>query len=198
MWQMNSDTDDPTAAQYISYFTEVFDAHHDTIPGIQIGCFGIMPVQPIGANTAADLKTLNTRAAPIAAAADYIAPDLYLTTDNWPTRYGGVQAATPTREANFRLYAENVAAYAKQYNKPVYVFICPQYINDALAFPFIDGAYWKTILETCYQLLDGVILWGGYDLVNQIPPKSVPWDEQAAWWQQTKDFIIKYNLEPLG
>jgi len=80
-------------------------------------------------------------------------------------------------------------------NKPVYAFIWPQYheSNKTLGGTFIPGPYWRLQLDTLAQYADGVLIWGGY---------QIKWDENAAWWQVTREFARSKNCRvpsaPLG
>jgi hypothetical protein len=74
-------------------------------------------------------------------------------------------------------------------SKPVYVFIWPHYHpNGALkAAPReIAGPYWRLQLETVRRLADGVVIWGGW---NDQTERRAKWNEDAAWWAETRDFM---------
>jgi len=43
------------------------------------------------------------------------------------------------------------------------------------------------MLEHCYMLGDGVMLWGGY---------KVPWNG-GPWWEETEDFLIRRGVAPI-
>ncbi|MCI0749569.1 MAG: hypothetical protein L0Y32_03340, partial [Nevskiales bacterium] len=71
--------------------------------------------------------------------------------------------------------------------KPVYIFMQPVY-NPANAQPPelrstpIPYDYWYFQLQSAKDLgADGVVFWR--------VAKTTPWDENAEWWQATKDFL---------
>lgn len=71
-------------------------------------------------------------------------------------------------------------------NKPVYVFLWPQYHTHSQddGARYIGDDYWKLELETAKLYADGIVIWGGY---NQ------QWDENAGWWKITEDFMKNLN-----
>jgi hypothetical protein len=70
---------------------------------------------------------------------------------------------------------------ARQYGKPVYVYLWPQFHDSShRAFQYIEKEYWRRQLELCRREADGVVIWGG----NQ-----QTWDENALWWQETLKFM---------
>jgi len=85
---------------------------------------------------------------------------------------------------------------ARKNNKKVYAYIWPQYY-DYLESPyckkFIDAATWATVLETCYRLCDGVVIWTSTKDANNNP---VIWGDAAMmpFWNSTLAFIKKHKL----
>jgi len=82
--------------------------------------------------------------------------------------------------------------------RPVYPFLWPQYHNSnkSLAYQYIDDSFWSLQLRTLYGSADGLVLWGGWDFTNN---RHAPWDEDAAWWRATKQFLAKTrNLCPVS
>lgn len=78
--------------------------------------------------------------------------------------------------------------------KPVYPFIWPQYhdSNPVIGLKFIPDDYWKLELDTIRKYADGVVIWGGYDLValqKGQPGGPLTWDNNASWWKVTKNFL---------
>lgn len=72
--------------------------------------------------------------------------------------------------------------------KKVYAVLWWQFLGNepGQADVYVGDDLWKTQLELAFQHADGIIFWGGYDPVTNRPE---PWDENAAWWQVTKQFI---------
>ena len=80
----------------------------------------------------------------------------------------------------------------------MYPFVWPQYHNSnkRLGYQYIDGTFWSLQLRTLYAHADGLVLWGGWDFTNN---RKAPWDEHAAWWQATKQFLANtHNLCPVS
>jgi hypothetical protein len=110
---------------------------------------------------------INRRSAVVAAKVDYLFPSLYTFYDD---------------RAGWELAARAVLKEAKQYGKPVYPFLWPEYHNSnaKLQGTRIPGEFWRRQLEVCREYADGLVLWGGYKQF---------WDEQADWWRETKSFV---------
>jgi len=68
--------------------------------------------------------------------------------------------------------------------KPVYPYICPQYI-DKPDTP-MDQKVFRKQLDFLYnnENCNGVILW--MDIARQ---RKVNWDENAGWWKEAQDFV---------
>lgn len=84
-------------------------------------------------------------------------------------------------------YAIENIRQAKKYGKPVYAFLWPQYHDSTiLKGSYIYGGLWQLELETCYKYSDGIVIWGGWDMVAW---KREEWKDDATWWTVTKRFI---------
>src|SRR5205814_1590172 len=97
-------------------------------------------------------------------------------------------------------YAQANIAEARRIagGRPVYPFIWPQYhiSNGRLGSQYIDGKFWSLQLHTLYADADGLVLWGGWDFAAK---RHASWDENAAWWLATKQFLAKTpNLCPVS
>lgn len=91
-------------------------------------------------------------------------------------------------EAGWIKYATAQICEARRLSqKPVYVFLWPEYhdSNRKLGGTPVDPKFWEVQLETVSNLADGVVIWGGWDYAKSYP---VEWDENAGWWQKTKQF----------
>jgi hypothetical protein len=112
---------------------------------------------------------------PLADRCDYIFPSLYTFYDkptDWP------------------YYAKANLLEAKRYGKPVIPFIWMDYHDGtALAGQHIGGDVWRLQLETIRKLADGVVIWGGWHFAAGQPAVREQWDESAAWWLSTKQFL---------
>ena len=83
--------------------------------------------------------------------------------------------------AAWEAYATMELQAARQFNKPVYCFLWPQYYSHGQRGPYLDRAYWRLELDTCYKYADGIVL---YD-----EPGDRSWDPGAPWWQETLSFV---------
>lgn len=112
-------------------------------------------------------ETTNSDLAPLGEAVDVIYPSLYTFYDN---------------PEGWRSFAIENLKQAKQYGKPVYAFLWPQYhpSNSKLGYQFVDGDFWRMQLDVCRENADGIVIWGH---------RYYPWDESAAWWRKTLEFL---------
>jgi hypothetical protein len=73
---------------------------------------------------------------------------------------------------------------AKQYGRPVYPFLWPQYHKS---WKPIDRDFWRLQLETVFDNADGMVIW--------TPAKGKPrWNPVAPWWEETVDFLKTAGL----
>lgn len=184
-WPLN--TSDDEAKKNSERFLQIISAARRANPKVMIGLYGELPLNsyyPAIADPDSDQNKKwvsdNIRSRHIAESVDYIFPAAY-TYYNLPNEWA--------------LYATRQIQMARMYGKPVYVFIWPQYhdSNELHAFEFIDKKFWRIQLETAYKYADGVVIWGGWDFKRN---RKSQWDENAAWWQETKDFITEIKAAP--
>lgn len=73
-------------------------------------------------------------------------------------------------------------------NKPVIVFLWPQYHNSNvfLRGKYLPREYWRLQLDTARQYADGLVIWGGW---------KQNWDPTAPWWLETIKFVKDNNLD---
>jgi hypothetical protein len=89
-------------------------------------------------------------------------------------------------------YAIENIRQAKKYGKPVYPFLWPQYHDSTiLKGTYIYGDLWRLELETCYKYAEGLVIWGGWDLIAW---KREEWKDDSTWWRVTKEFIQTKKL----
>jgi hypothetical protein len=141
-----------------------------------IGYYGVAPIRnywqafdPPNSQPYRAWQSENDLLQPLADAVDVLFPSIYTfydDQDGW-TRYAIANLSEARRLAR---------------GKPVYAFIWPQFhtINKALGLKLIPGEFWALQLQTVAQYADGVVIWGGYQML---------WDEQAEWWQATRQFL---------
>lgn len=172
--------DDATVSDSVEKYAQLMQWFHDAAPDVQHGYYGVLPVgsywgaiAPKTSPRYQKWQAGNARLQPIAATVDVIFPSLY-------TYY-------PDPQAWVRFAIRQIRA-AKKYGKPVYPFLWPQYhdSNRQLGGQYLPASYWKLELETVRAHANGVVIWGGWDLKRDRPAK---WDDQAPWWQVTKEFM---------
>lgn len=145
-------------------------------PSARFGIYSLPPVrdywQAIKSPESAEYKAWqaeNDRLSDLVSATDVLFPSLYTF---YTDRAGWVKVAEATLKEARRVGQ----------GKPIYAFIYPQYheSNKSLGGTPVDGQYWRLQLETLRKHADGVVIWGGW---------QTQWDENAAWWIETKAFL---------
>jgi len=181
-WPLSGD--DKTIADSISKYSTVMQWIRNEEPELKTGYFGILPVanysiyrKTVDSSDYKQWQIQNDRLKPLARVVDVIFPYTY-------TYY-------PDQEAWVQFAIKNIKE-ARRYGKPVYVFLWPQYTeqNKKLSGQYVAPDYWKLQLETVRQYADGVVIWGGWG-----DNGPVSWDENAPWWQVTKEFLDKLKRE---
>ena len=151
----------------------VLQIAHEVIPHAAIGYYNVIPCWDywgLVKNDSAKImqwKACNARMTELAQRVDIVMPSLY-------TFYNDPQG--------WDIYAAALLQAAHQYGKPVYAFLWPEFhvSNRFLKDHNIPANFWRHELEFCKARADGIVIWGGY---------QKPWDEQAAWWSETKAFL---------
>ena len=165
--------DDDVANASIDKLIQISDWLREAAPNLRLGFYAIPPVRDYWIPTTgnpekiAKWKLENDRLKRLVPHVDVIFPSLYTFYDD---------------PEGWRVYAIANLKEARQYGKPVYAFLWPQYHedNDELAGQLIDGDFWQMQLEVCREYADGIVIWGGW---------QTRWDEDAPWWQRTKAFL---------
>lgn len=144
--------------------------------GVKFGFYSMAPIRDYwrSLNPASqDFKNWqadNTKMQPLANVVDVLFPSLYTF---YPDRAGWVKYAT----ANVN-EAKRIAG-----GKPVIPYLWPHYheSNAAMQGAALLGSYWRLQLDQVQSLgLTSAVIWGGY---------QKPWNENACWWTDTKDFL---------
>ena len=147
------------------------------LPEIPIGYYSILPIRDYwrvqGSRTSEKYRqwlSENDQIKAMGDEVDALFPSLYTF---YPKVDGWVRYATENL-----LLARELAG-----DKKVICFLWPRYhvSNRLLKKTFIDGDYWRTQLDTCHALADGIIIWDS--------PTREPWDDSFPWWQQTVAFL---------
>lgn len=165
--------DDVEANQNIDKYILVIDTMKKARPDLKFGYYGVLPNRDYWAPVSnspqkmAAWKAINQRLKRLAEHVDVVCPSLYMFYDDMN---------------GWEKYAIENIKYAREYGKPVYPFIWPQYheSNKILGGQYLDKNIWLNQIQVISQKSDGIIIWGGY---------KQEWDENAPWWQVTKKFI---------
>ncbi len=142
-------------------------------PDLKFGFYGVAPqgsYWPVVLNRhdqLAEWWLTNRHSTVIAEKVDYLFPSLYTFYDD---------------PAGWDLTSRATLNEAKQYGKPVYPFLWPEFhnSNQKLRGTMVPRDFWRRQLELCREMADGLVLWGGF---------AELWDEEADWWVETKSFV---------
>ena len=156
-------------------------------PALRLGYYGNIPirdysraVQGPGSSAYQAWQAENTKLAILSSRVDVTFPSVYTfyKDENAWIKYAIAQIDEARRMAT---------------SKPVYVFLWPQFHKSGSTpgGDFLSATYWTTELETAIKNADGVVIWGGRDLVAK---KNLKWDNNAEWWIATKQFITEHEL----
>jgi hypothetical protein len=171
------------ASESLRKFVLTLDQLRATAPNWRLGVYSVLPgreywraIEAPGGIGYRSWQGENDRTVPLVSHVDMLFPSLYTF---YPDQQGWVRYAT----ANLR-EARRLAR-----GKPVYCFLWMQY-HDASKRPYdlLAPDYWRLQLETCRRFADGVVIWGGI-IFKDNKYSSLPWDENAAWWKTTLDFL---------
>ena len=177
----------PIELASITRYQTVGNLVHNIAPAMNTGIYATVPHRDYARAISGPASTgykqwqaENTGGAPAAQTMNTLYPSIYTF---YKDQAGWVKYATA-----------NISEAKRLANgKPVIPFLWPQYHNSTpLAYQFIDPDYWKLQLETCYQLADGVVLWGGQSLTGG----SIAWNSKALWWIVTQNFLNSINNWP--
>jgi hypothetical protein len=160
----------------------IFDRFKSAFPESNIGYYGIFPIRDYWVPVKNDTNKIrlwdekNQYLNQLAENMDVIFPSLYTfykDRDGWLT------------------YAKSNIAQARKYNKPVIVFLWPQYhtSNKFRSLDFLEYDYWTLQLDTAYKYADGIVIW------TPAGKMKSQWDETADWWRATRHFIQSRNIK---
>lgn len=181
-WPLHGDSQ--VVAQSTAKYIQIAKWFHAISPTLKIGYYGNLPLRDYwraikGTNDRKyrEWQTENDRIKAIASAVDVLFPSLYTF---YPDKNG------------WEKYAVAQIREARRFNKPIYVFLWPQYhdSNRFLRGKYISADFWRFQLETAHKYADGIVIWGGW--ADNGPAE---WDENAPWWGVTKTFMER--LQPV-
>jgi hypothetical protein len=162
-------------AATVGKLVRIADWIHDEQPGVRLGFYGVPPlrdywrcIKPEASPERQAWRRGNEALSEVARHVDVLYPSLYTFYDDRP---------------GWEKYATGNLAEARRYGKLVYAFLMPYY-HESTKAPYskqpIEGPFWRLQLETCYRHADGIVIWGGYQML---------WDQNAEWWQETLKFL---------
>lgn len=163
----------------MSSYISVLDTIKLVRPELIVGYYGTLPIRdyfsPVKERNIASWHKANDALSPLAKNVDIIFPSLYTfykSPDDWEK------------------YALANIQEARKYGKPVVPFLWPQYhgSNQYRKDDYIDCEFWKRQLELVYKYADGVVIWTPYS------GGTIPWNEDAEWWQSMKLFMLEKKL----
>lgn len=163
---------DEVLGDSLQKFIRVAQIARATAPDRKFGFYGVLPATTYWEvvlderDKLAAWRRSNALARPLAQHVDFVFPSLYTFYED---REGWARAA------------REVLREARQYGKPVYPFLWPEYHDSTkLAGKPVPRDYWRMQLDLCREYADGVVIWGGY---------KKPWDPHAPWWLETQAFL---------
>ncbi len=176
LWPLNPASPDELSKN-IEMLNRVLGVAHEILPDATFGYYGLLPCRDywsvVGGNPAKmrAWQACNAALDRIGERVDVIFPSVYTFYND---QNGWDKFAAAQLEA------------ARRYHKPVYAFLWPEFhpSNAALGGKNIPAAFWRHELEFCKAHADGIVIWGGW---------KEQWDEQAAWWLETKAFLAGLN-----
>lgn len=177
-WEIEND--DEQSSKNIQKLIDVIDAMKEVNPDLQIGYYRLLPMrnywaslQPRDSTQYKAWQQVNDRLKVLGKKVDFIAPSLY-------TFYEDT--------VGWEKYARESIREAKQYGKPIYPYIWPQYHHGGTykdnSRPFLPSDVFRNQLEFLKDRVDGTIIWGGWDKNGRMD-----WNDDIAWYEETKKFM---------
>ena len=178
---------------------EIVDLIHQTNPALKVGFFALVPISNPSlalhyalAEQNADIPYARAYVAAysklqeddslmrqLAEHVDFVCPALYTFYD-----LGG---GSTKYQRSWDIEAKNSIDEAKQYGKPIYVFLWPQFYDEKDQdgdHTFIPAAFWEHELALVRSSgAQGAIIWGSTGF------RKAGWKEDDPWWQVTQGFV---------
>jgi hypothetical protein len=165
-------------AASINKLDRVLTLARSTAPKLRIGFYGVLPGTAYWPLVMRDARLQqwrdedSTDLMPLAQKVDAVFPSLY-------TYYDDIEG--------WKTYARMTLEETRRFKKPVYAFLWPQFhdSNEKIRGQYLPVGFWRAELELCYQMADGIVIWGGW---------TATWDEHADWWLETKAFMTAHGI----
>lgn len=167
--------DDAAVAASVDKYLALFKwTKQEVGPGSLVSYYGVPPLRDYwramkpGSKPYQEWQAENDKFARLAQAVEAFTPSLY-------TFYNDAKG--------WEQYATANVAEARRLggSKPVYPFVWPHYHDSSKEKGYIGKELWLAQLQTLERVADGVVIWAGLE----------QWDENAGWWDATKEFIGK-------
>jgi len=179
-WNVHT-TNDKIANENINKYIKVIKIFKRIRPELKFGFYSVLPNRDYWSSLSNSREAnnewnqINQRLKKLAKYVDVISPSLYTFYD---------------KKDDWTIYAMQTIKKAKEYKKPIYAFIWPQYHNSnkKLAGKYIDKSFWELQLKTLQNANVNIVIWGGYNLSKENYGPLI-WNENLEWWKTTKKFI---------
>lgn len=190
----------------INKLMRIADWVHAENPNLKVGYFGLAPISnpwrelsyvraadgPRGSGSAKvweayrEMQGDNARMARLAFHVDFVCPVIYT--------FNNLNGAA--YENSWDKMAVNAINEARQYHKPIYPFVWPQFydLKDSSGDnTFLPEGFWKHELELLRGgNVDGLIVWASPTF------RKAGWNENDPWWLATDEFIKGLNRPGTG
>ena len=184
-WNVHT-MDKKIANENIDKYIEVIKLFKKIRPDLKFGFYGVLPNRDYWSPISNDPKKINewniinNRLKRLAKYVDVVCPSLY-------TFYNNIE--------DWNIYARENINRAKEYNKPIYGFIWPQFhrSNKIIGGDYLNDEFWSNQLNVLKDI-DAIVIWGGWDSSKKGKDRNLIWNEEKNWWKITKEFIISNNL----
>jgi hypothetical protein len=165
-------------------YQTLLDWYKRAAPDVKFGYFGLVPVSNyVSSLSAPDSRRFqewsedNEAMREIAAEIDVAFVDSYTYDDSHANWLKSLDA--------------HLTQLRKIYSGEIYLFLWPQYFDHAptpppLRLRYIPADIWRSQLEAARQRVNGVVIWGGWDLPAGKPQT---WVDDAPWWKATLKFL---------
>lgn len=178
-WHVDERASDAEVESSVAKLVEIIGWARQAAPEVRMGYFSLAPMAavawalaPEGSSENLAWRRVNDRLRPLVEAVDIVFPHAYTYRNN---------------PGEWQAYAISNIEEARRYGKSVYLFIWPQYTerNQELGYTYLPTEFWQRQLSVSCEHADGVVLWGGWDPVNN---RRAIWDESAQWWQDVLNY----------
>ncbi len=186
---------DRQVEENIDKLIRLADWVHKENPDQKVGFFGLMPISnaykelnyakatlnllglPRIKEEYRELQADNSRLKRLASHVDFVCPVLYTFKNLNGAAY----------DKCWDTMAVNAIAEARQYGKPIYVFLWPQFFDHKERTgdrAFIPDTFWRHELELARNnKADGAIIWGSTTF------RKAGWNGDDPWWKITREFV---------